>query len=103
MDTPDTQVSSHKKPPVGIFFATVFVVFILTLSAADSVGFVPNYIDGTDYKIALSNLPQLGGLSDEAVVSAEPTRMTIPALGKDLPVQNPATKDIDALTEVLKA
>ena len=125
MDTPDTQVSSHKKPPVGIFLATVFVVFILTLSAADSVGFVPNYIDGstsfdsaqdktlttsvTD-TVSLADLPQLGGLRSIEAIVAEvaqqvslPERIVISAIGMDLPIQNPATKDIDALTEVLKA
>ncbi|MEK7106751.1 MAG: sortase [Patescibacteria group bacterium] len=105
---PPTEHEAPRKAPMSVFLATVFVVFVLTLSAADSVGFVPNYIDGSNSgpsqnKIALSNLPQLGGPLDEAVVSAEPARMTIPALGKDLPIQNPATKDIDALTEVLKA
>ena len=126
MDTPDTQVSSHKKPPVGIFLATVFVVFILTLSAADSVGFVPNYIDGstsfdsaqdktlttsvTD-TVSLADLPQLGGLRSIEAIVAEvaqqevslPERIVISAISMDLPIQNPATKDIDALTEVLKA
>ena len=116
MDTPDTQISSHKKPPPAVFLATVFVVFILTLSAADSVGFVPDYIDGstplttsgTD-TVALSDLPQLGGLRSIESIVAEiaqpvslPDRIVIPAIGMDLPIQNPATKDIDALTEVLK-
>src|SRR3989338_500001 len=124
MDTPDTKVSSNKKPPVGIFLATVFVVFILTLSAADSVGFVPNYIDGstsfdsaqdktlttsvTD-TVSLADLPQLGGLRSIEAIVAEvaqqvslPERIVISAISMDLPIQNHATKDIDALTEVLK-
>lgn len=116
MDSPYTPVSSHKKPPAAVFLATVFVVFVLTLSAADSVGFVPNYIDGstplatsgTD-TVALSALPQLGGLRSIESIVAEiaqtatlPERIVISAIGMDLPVQNTATKDIDALTEVLK-
>jgi LPXTG-site transpeptidase (sortase) family protein len=145
MDTPNTPISSHQKPPPGrlqanqqsswlglpprppaaVFLATVFVVFVLTLSAADSVGFVPNYIDGStpltrsgsdsvygeqSRTVALSELPQLGGLRSLESIVAEiaqpislPDRIVISAIDMDLPIQNPATKNIDALTEVLKA
>ena len=114
------QHETHKTPPAAVFLATVFVVFILTLSVADSVGFVPNYIDGStsgtdsvygeqSRTVSLADLPQLGGLRSIESIVAEiaqpvslPERIVISAIGMDLPIQNPATKDIDALTEVLK-
>ena len=105
MDVQNLPVYSHQKyqkPPFGVFLSATIVIFFLTLSAADSVGLVPNYIDGSNSKIALANLPQLG----EGNATAEgilPERIVISAIGMDLPIQNPATKDIDALTEVLKA
>ncbi|HXK39098.1 MAG TPA: sortase, partial [Candidatus Paceibacterota bacterium] len=93
------------KPPAAVFLYAAIVIFFLALLAADSVGFVPSYIDdinpaGNYGKIALSNLPQLG---EEQSPAALPERIAISAIGMDLPLQNPATKDIDALTEVLKA
>ena len=93
------------KPPAAVFLSAAIVIFFLALLAADSVGFVPSYIDdinpaGNYGKIALSNLPQLG---EEQSPAALPERIAISAIGMDLPLQNPATKDIDALTEVLKA
>ncbi len=42
-----SQDLSHKKAPAPVFVSTAVVIFFLTLSAADSVGFVPYYIDGT--------------------------------------------------------
>ncbi|MDO8521996.1 MAG: sortase [bacterium] len=115
METTNTPISRHQRPPATVFLATVFVVFVLALLAADSVGFVPNYIDGTEpnaqtNSVSLADLPQLGGLrSIESIVAeveqpiALPERIVISAIGMDLPIQNPATKNIDALTEVLKS
>ena len=64
-----------QKAPKSIFVATTIVIFFLSLSAADSVGFVPCYIDGTECSsktaespgifdtgrevVALSDLPEL--------------------------------------------
>ncbi len=125
METKNTSVYNYQnrqKAPFGVFLSAAAVIFALTFFAADSVGFVPNYIDGStplatgdtdsadNYgKIALANLPQLGEVvsaqsaSDNAVSAVLPERIVISAIGMDLPIQNPATKDIDALTEVLKA
>ena len=108
MEAQNLPVYSHQKyqkPPFGVFLSAAIVIFFLALLAADSVGFVPSYIDdinpaGNYGKIALSNLPQLG---EEQSPAALPERIAISAIGMDLPLQNPATKDIDALTEVLKA
>lgn len=102
-----------KKAPASVYLATVVVVFFLTLSAADSIGFVPYYIDGTEPKavadtssdtqigssVALSNLPELGDENAEAIA---PERIQIPAIDLDLAIQNPSTKNIDALDELLK-
>jgi len=86
-------------------------MFFLTLSAADSVGFVPYYIDGSpsrDERVALSNLPELGSEStiaenEPAVPTALPERIVIPSIDLDLPVSNPATRDIETLDGYLKS
>ncbi len=101
-----------KKAPLGVFLSTVIVVFFLTLSAADSVGFVPNYIDGTaadaaseensvNNSVALSNLPELGEETESVAVL--PERIQIPAIDLDLAIQNPSTKDLEALDALLKS
>jgi LPXTG-site transpeptidase (sortase) family protein len=118
---PHTLKKAKKKAPVGVFVATVIVVFFSTLSAADSIGFVPYYIDGSapashvdvGEDLALSDLPQLG---DEIVgadgktaaqsapkkdESTYPVRIVISSLSINLPVQNPKTTDLDALDALL--
>jgi LPXTG-site transpeptidase (sortase) family protein len=107
------------KPPAGVFVATAIVIFFLTLSAADSVGFVPNYIDGTAPQsdiasndsttdtqtsdtLALSQLPQLGDITDPSVITALPARIEIPAINLDLTIQNPDTTNIDTLDALLQ-
>jgi LPXTG-site transpeptidase (sortase) family protein len=105
-----------------VFFAAVVMLFFCTMSAADSVGFVPDYIDGTtpasadtssatsknDSSVALSTLPDLGvtnsapAASTATQSSVEPVRIIIPAGNIDLPVQNPSTTDVDALDALLK-
>ena len=99
----------HKKAPVSVFLASTIVIFFLSLSAADSIGFVPCQLDGTCDSVALSALPQLGlstssgpGVDPLAVSGVEPTHISIPAVGIDLPVQNPDTRDVDTLDALLK-
>lgn len=98
------------KPPFGVFLATTVVIFFLTLSAADSVGLVPYYVDGTEPRtttratpktIDLSAMPQLGDAPVQRQATL-PVRIRIQAIGLDLPVQNPATTDIAALDALLQ-
>ena len=119
-------MSSRSRPPAGVFVASTIVIFFLSLSAADSVGFVPYYVDGSPAgalaqegsaspdsaqsephadEVALSDLPMLG---EETVVATEvvsettlPVRIKIPAIDLDLKVQNPSTTDIDKLDALL--
>ena len=110
-----------RKAPVSVFLAATVVIFVLTLSAADSVGFVPYYIDGSEpsrSKVALNTLPELGEeipfgtvIEDAPEVEIEqptaevaiaPTRIRITAIDLDLPVLNPSTRDLEELDEVLK-
>lgn len=101
------------RPPKGVFLATTIVIFFLSLSAADSVGFVPCYVDGTacaSDRVALANLPELGsetqpverGSKELAAITALPERIVISAIDLDLPVQNPQTRDIATLDHYLK-
>ena len=111
-----------------VFLAATVLIFFATLSAADSIGFVPYYIDGStpasqsltasgSHDLALSELPQLGeqnGSADTALAAAAaaaaaakpkrivyPVRISIPSVSINLPVQNPSTTDIDALDALL--
>ncbi len=107
--------TSRKKATKTVYLATSFVIFFLTLSAADSIGFVPDYIDGTtpaapapvepSREVALSALPELGepqivsGVDEAGVL---PTRMVIPSIDLDLPIQNPDTRDVNTLDNLLQ-
>lgn len=107
-------MSEHsRKPPFTVFLAATVVVFFMTLSAADSIGFVPYYIDGTDpapsrTAVNLSDLPELGSevennfpaVAEEAGI--EPDRIRIPAIDLNLPISNPETRDLEELDLVLK-
>lgn len=98
-----------KRAPIPVYLSMAVVIFVCTLSAADSVGFVPCYVDDTPCKeerVPLSNLPTLG---EEVVTSAQeatptvlPERIIISAIDLDLPVLNPQTRDIEELDEYLK-
>lgn len=114
MDTPKGSVEPHStpsQPPKSVFLAASVLIFFLTLSAADSIGFVPDYIDGTaedapvvaeslsSQSVALSNLPELGTAD---ATPALPERIVIPAIELDLAIQNPDTRNIEALDELLK-
>lgn len=108
-----------QKPPFSVFLAASAVIFVLALSAADSIGFVPYYVDGTEptrsNKLAISELPELGEeipfgtvieeasvATEEAEVGVAPSRIRINAIDLDLPVSNPKTRDLEALDVVLK-
>lgn len=93
---PQNLLPENRKPPVGVFLSATIVIFFLTLGAADFVGFVPNYLD-EGKKVSLSDLPQL---SEESGVL--PERITAPSINLDLPVQNPATRDVPMLDSALK-
>jgi LPXTG-site transpeptidase (sortase) family protein len=109
---------SKQKPPKTVFLALTIVIFFSALSAADSVGFVPSYIDGSPApsrvdSVSLSDLPQLGELSTSDVGTREgagqaspagvlPTHVTIDAIDLNLPIQNPDTRDIDTLDALLQ-
>jgi len=106
----------------GAFVSMTVVLFVLTLSAADSIGFVPYYVDGTaPATVALDDLPELGEepviepvvnpvapvrAVPERVVAetapVNPERIIIDGIDLDLRVQNPVTKDIAALDVLLQ-
>ncbi len=125
-----TTASPHKtskKPPAPVFLSAVILLFFCSLSVADSIGFVPDYIDGStpvttsgttpttattatsaaNDSVALSSLPQLGETNTSATPTTlptgiEPTRLIISSINLDLPVQNPSTTNVDTLDNLLK-
>jgi LPXTG-site transpeptidase (sortase) family protein len=112
-----SMTDTREKAPLSVFLAATAVIFVLTLSAADSVGFVPYYVDGTEptRSLALNDLPELGEevpfgtviesevhTDYESGVAVAPTRIRINAIGLDLAVSNPNTRDLEELDEVLK-
>src|SRR3989344_5873269 len=109
------QFQAPRRAPAPVFMAATIVIFFLSLSAADSVGFVPCYVDGPeclpgqseDGAVALSNLPQLGNEVIPTIEAPEatalPERIVIAKIDLDLPVQNIESRDIDVLYENLKS
>lgn len=99
----NAKTTGAKRPPVAVFLAASMLMFGLTLSAADSVGFVPCQIDNTCDSVALSSLPQLGveGSAPQNSQGVLPVEIEIPSVGIDLPVQNPTTTDVDTLDALL--
>lgn len=109
----DTHAQSNK-PPKRVFFAAVVLIFFSTVSAADSIGFVPSYIDGIPPQtepsrgtVALSDLPQLSeiyktiGESPAAPQGVLPERIKSQAIGLDAVIQNPDTRDLDSLAAAI--
>jgi LPXTG-site transpeptidase (sortase) family protein len=112
MNPQESHISSalSHKPPVPVFVAATAVIFFSSLSAADSIGFVPYYIDGTEpattQTVALSSLPTLG---DSPVIDPAqsapivlPDRIVIDKIGLNLPVQNIDSTDTDILDQALE-
>ena len=116
-----------KRPPFAVFLASTVVIFVSAVSAADSIGFVPYYIDGTSpaprevvadagagqsvsESIALSELPMLGEpiLMESIpgfVAPAQPVlpeRVSIDAIGLDLPIQNIDSRNLSVLDLALE-
>ena len=110
------QQDTSKNPPKRVFFAALVFVFFCTVSAADSVGFVPCYIDGSPCAtaetspgtVALSAFPLLGEYTDPVAVATPvpqgvlPERLKIPSIDLDLAIQNPDTRDTTALDALLQ-
>ena len=104
-----------KNPPKRVFLAAVVLIFFSTMSALESVGFVPSYIDGSTTlttsgtasaqpgEVRLSDLPQLAE-SPAIPQGVLPERIRSAAIGLDAVIQNPDTRDIDALAlSILKS
>ncbi|MEK7156745.1 MAG: sortase [Patescibacteria group bacterium] len=95
-----------KNPPKRVFLAAVILIFFSSMSALESVGFVPSYIDGTSGAesdaVRLSDLPQL---SDSEVAAESlaipqgvlPERIRSAAIDLDVVVLNPDTRDLKEL------
>ncbi len=115
MDSKKTPIS-QENPPKRVFFAAFVMIFFCTVSVADSVGFVPDYMDeavpatfatAPVQKVSLSSLPELGEIVSNtaptvAVEVVLPERIKIPVIGLDLAIQNPGTRDITALDALLQ-
>lgn len=106
----DNMAVPRKRTPSRLAFVVVTVfMFVMILSAADSIGFVPYYVDGTEptrSRVAIANLPELGENELAPVPQpdaiAVPTRIKSTVINLDLPVQDSNTRDIDELNEMLK-
>jgi LPXTG-site transpeptidase (sortase) family protein len=102
---------ARTRAPFSVFLAATAVIFVLALSAADSIGFVPYYIDGSSSQddrraLSIADLPELGekvSVTAPDAVGVLPERIRIGEIDLDLPVLNPDTRDIEALDAVLKS
>lgn len=95
-------LKTTKKPSFSVFLATSVVVFFSSLSVADSIGFVPYYIDGST-PLTTSGLTPHDQPAAPQFSGALPARISIPAIDLDLPVQNPDTRDIGILDRLLQS
>src|SRR3989344_313265 len=96
-----------KNPPKRVFLAAVVLIFFSTMSALESVGFVPSYIDGTsgtasESEVRLSDLPELsdGEVAAESPAIPQgvlPERIRSAAIDLDVVVLNPDTRDLKEL------
>ena len=128
MDAQQSHISQEflapKRPPFPVFLATTMIIFFSSLSAADSVGFVPYYVDGTlpasahenpVQQLALADLPMLGEsvivdslpIASSTTMAAAPApilpeRLSIDAIGLDLPIQNVDSRDLSVLDIALE-
>ncbi len=109
---------STDKPPFAVYLSATIILFVLTLSVADSIGLVPDYIDGTQSEhiasnetLPVSDLPELGEEETAPVVTptkpssaatAKPVTIIIPSIDMNLPVQNPNTRDLGVLDTLLQ-
>jgi LPXTG-site transpeptidase (sortase) family protein len=115
--TKNTKAASRptQKPPVAVFLAATVLLFFCAISAADSIGFVPDYIDGTTPDVAAASTDTAAPVaiaqsSNQGTVPStsamptgiEPVKLIIPAANMNLPVQNPTTTDVSALDALLK-
>ena len=109
-----TTHSTHpqaKKAPVPVFLAAIIVIFFCSLSAADSIGFVPDYIDGlpageagstpsdnaqgTPLATDSSNaIVAVGGARDQIPLS------NLPELGVETPAPTPASPVVATKTSI---
>lgn len=110
--------NTPKKPPFAVYLSASVLLFVLLLSVADSVGLVPDYIDGTQSQhvassetLPVSDLPELGEKKPAPVVAqpaptatatSKPVTIIIPSIGMNLPVQNPSTRDLGVLDTLLQ-
>ena len=97
-----------KNPPKRVFLAAVVLIFFSTMSALESVGFVPSYIDGSTTlttsgtasaqpgEVRLSDLPQLAE-SPAIPQGVLPERIRSAAIDLDVVVLNPDTRDLKEL------
>ena len=97
-----------KNPPKRVFLAAVVLIFFSTMSALESVGFVPSYIDGSTTlttsgtasakpgAVRLSDLPQLAE-SPAIPQGVLPERIRSAAIDLDVVVLNPDTRDLKEL------
>lgn len=102
--------TSTDKAPVSVYIAATIVIFFLALSAADSVGFVPCYMDGTctqrenadSSRTAVDAHANTSSTDITEQITAAPERIRISSIALDLPVQNPETTDLEELDIILR-
>ncbi len=123
MNTGSNRDNRPHKPPFAVYFSATIILFVLSLSVADSLGLVPDYIDGTESEhvavqttasdnLPVSDLPELGQTQSAAIdetpaaspasKNAKPISIIIPSIGMNLPVQNPNTRDLGVLDTLLQ-
>jgi LPXTG-site transpeptidase (sortase) family protein len=115
------QHATYNKPSFGVFLACTIILLIFILSAAHSVGFVPDYLDDTAPAripaapadapivraaavVATSSKPAHSPevYTTPSKSSVVPTKIIIPKIGMNLLVQNPESRNLETLDALLQ-
>lgn len=85
MDEQLSHISRKSGPPAPVFLSAVVVIFFLTMSAADSIGFVPYYIDGTEPAPVVAPIADSAETTDAVPLAQPEVALTeLPELGDPL-------------------
>ena len=83
------QHNSNKKPPFAVFLSAFVLLFFCSLSAADSIGFVPDYIDGSS-PVADNGTGSLatGGSNAQIADNSDTGSQPIASASSDVPLSS---------------
>ena len=86
----------HKKPPFPVFLAAFVLLFFCSLSVADSIGFVPDYIDGSTPLTTNGSTPSGTSGNDTINPDTSTTPSVVPTGSVPIQTVTPTTPSVVA-------